>query len=88
MKVLILYRPNTETETTVLEYVREFKHRTGVDLELVDVNTPYGVELAELYDTLRFPALLAVEDNGEFIQSWPDLEKWPPMNELTFYTKG
>lgn len=85
MKAVILYKPNTEKDTQVQGYVREFAHRTGKTLELIDVETPAGIKLAELYDVLQFPALIAVRSDGQLLQVWPELEKWPTMNELTYY---
>ncbi len=85
MKAVILYQPNTESETSVLEYVRDFEKQTSKTLTLVDVDTPDGGEKAQLYDIMRFPALLALNDDGQFIQSWTDRDKWPTFSELSFY---
>ncbi len=87
MKVVILYKPNTETETRVREYVREFEHRASKALELVDAETREGIAMAEVYDILQFPTMLAIENDGQFIQMWPEFERWPTMNELTFYAR-
>lgn len=85
MKVLILYKPNSEHDTPVQAYAREFEHRSGKTLELVDAESVQGVELAKLYDVLQFPTMVATEEDGQFIQAWPELDKWPTMSELTFY---
>lgn len=87
MKALILYKPSSEHDTPVQGYVREFFRRTGKKLELVDVETREGISKAALYDVLQFPTLIAIRDDGEFIEKWPELERWPTMNELTYYTQ-
>jgi hypothetical protein len=87
MKAVILYKPGAETDSQMQEYLREFTHRTGKTIEQIDVTSPRGVELAELYDVQKFPALVAIEDNGTLVDAWPELEKWPTMNELTYYTQ-
>ena len=87
MKTVVLYKPNSEHDTPVQGYVREFAHRTGKTLELIDAESREGVGMAELYDILQFPALVAIRDNGELLQMWPEFKKWPTMNELTYYTK-
>jgi hypothetical protein len=87
MKAVILYKPGAETDSQMQDYLREFTHRTGKTIELIDVTSPRGVELAQLYDVLKYPALIAVEDNGTFVEAWPELDKWPTMNELTYYTQ-
>lgn len=88
MKALILYKPNSEHDTPVQGYVREFLRRTGKGLDLIDAESREGISLAQLYDIVQFPALVAVRDDGEIIEKWPELEKWPTMNELTYYTAG
>lgn len=87
MKAVILYKPNSEHDSPVQAYVREFAHRTGKALELIDAESREGISMAGLYDIVRFPALVAVRDSGELIQTWLEFEKWPTMNELTYYTK-
>ena len=87
MKAVILYRPNTELETSVNEYVREFHRQTNRDIELVDVDGVQGVETAKLYDIMQFPAILVFRNDGQFIQSWIDREKWPTISELSFYNQ-
>lgn len=85
MKAVILYRPNTESETGILEYIRNFEQQTSKQLELVDVDTPSGIELAGLYDIVRFPTIIAINDDGQFIQAWPERDEWPTVSELSFY---
>jgi hypothetical protein len=55
MKVVILYRPNSETERSVQEYVREFSRETGKAITLVDSDSIQGIDMARLYDIMRFP---------------------------------
>ena len=74
MKAVILYKPNTERETSVLEYVREFAHVTG-----------HGIEIAKLYDIMQFPAIVVFKDDGEYIRSWLERDSWPTISELSFY---
>ena len=87
MKAVILYRPNTELETSVNEYVREFKRQTSRSIELVDVDSVQGIEVAKLYDIMQFPAILVFRNDGQFIQSWIDRDKWPTISELSFYNQ-
>lgn len=87
MKAVILYKPMSEHDTPVQGYVREFSHRTGRQLELVDAESPEGIQMSGLYDVLQFPALVAMRDDGQLMQVWPEFDRWPTMNELTFYTR-
>ncbi len=84
MKVVVLYRSNSEHGTSVESYNREFKARTGRELELIDIDTRQGADMAELYGVVRYPAFLAVSDTGELQKLWMD-ESLPLINEVTAY---
>jgi hypothetical protein len=87
MKTVILKRSGTETDTPVEEYVHEFQNRTGKTIEVVEADSPGGVELAELHDIVQFPAILVTEQDGQFVQSWTEFDKWPTVSELSFYNQ-
>ena len=86
MRVTILYRSQSEHERSVLEFERDYNHQTGRDLELVDLNTIEGSNLAELYDIVRYPAILATTDDGALLQLWQG-EILPLMSDVTFYDR-
>lgn len=85
MKVVVLYRSNSEHEQRVLEFEREFERRSGHHLSLVDVNTRDGSATATLYDIMRYPAVLALADDGQVQQQWVG-DSLPLMNEVMYYT--
>jgi hypothetical protein len=87
MKVVILYRNNSEHEQAVREFEHEYTHRTGRQLTLMDVDTKDGAELASLYDIVRYPAVLATTDNGAMLQLWQG-ESLPLMNEVMYYDQS
>ena len=85
MKLLILYRPNSEHSTAVESFVRDFQHQhdTGAKVELLSLNTRDGATTASIYDVMSYPAILALTDEGSVINSWQgDL---PLMDELASY---
>ena len=87
MKVIILHKLNAETDTQLQGYLRDFEQRTGKQIELMDVEGKEGVELAQIYDILQFPAILVREDMGELVQAWSEIDKWPTISELSYYTQ-
>jgi hypothetical protein len=86
MKVVILYRSQTEHESPVLDFERDYRQQTGRDLSLVDLNTKEGSDLAELYDVVRYPAVLAMTNDGALLQLWQG-ELLPLIRDVTFYDK-
>lgn len=85
MRLLILYRPNSEQERTVDTFVRDFQrqHEVGKKIELISVDTREGVEIAKTYDILQFPAILALADDGSALNIW--IGDMPLMNEVAGY---
>ena len=85
--MIILHKLNAETDTQLQGYLRDFEQRTGKQIELMDVEGKEGVELAQIYDILQFPAILVREDMGELVQAWSEIDKWPTISELSYYTQ-
>lgn len=88
MKLLIFYRPNSEHERVVDDFVRDFRreHDAGKKLELLSVDTRDGAATASIYDVLQFPAVLALADNGSVLQSWVGMPL-PLMNDVAGYMR-
>lgn len=88
MRMLMLYRPNSEHAGEAEDYVHEYLTRhPQASLGLVDADSPAGVDMARLHGITNFPAILALRDDGAFLQLWQD-EHLPLMNELDFYQQS
>jgi hypothetical protein len=88
MKVLLVYRPNSEYATHVEEFVREFEHRdSSRHVELIDVDSKEGINIVSLYDIVQYPALLVLTDDGKMVQMWTGTEL-PLMDELASYASS
>lgn len=88
MKVLMLYRPNSEQARMVEEFVHEFERREASRrVELVDIDSRDGSATATLYDVMDHPAILVLSDDGQVIQMWagPQL---PLMDEVASYARS
>lgn len=84
MRVFCLFRPNTDTERSVIELTAEMKRRYNQELECISVDTKEGAQLARVYDILQFPAVVATDSNGAVQKTWDD-GSLPLMNELSYY---
>ena len=84
MRVVVLYRSNSEQERPVLEFEREYNRRTNRTLSLSDVNTRDGASMASLYDIMQFPCVLAIANDGQMVQMWQG-SNLPLINEVTYY---
>jgi hypothetical protein len=90
MKVLILYRPQSEHATTVEMFVRDFEHQHDLgskNIELISVDTRDGAATASLYDIWSFPAILALDMDGRVLNIWQGLPL-PLMDEVAGYVRA
>jgi hypothetical protein len=85
MKVLILYRPQSEYARLVEDYIQRFKSR-GIDaeLEVIDIDSADGKAIASVYDVVQYPAILVVDSDGYLQKNWVG-EQLPLLDELIAY---
>lgn len=85
MRTIILYRPNSEKAGMAEDYKRDFeiKHQDK-KIDLVSLDTVEGSEMAKLYDIVRYPAILAISNDGQLLKVWQDLP-WPVLDEVAAY---
>lgn len=86
MKVVIVSRDRSETTREVNEYLREFKRRTGHDLQVIDPDTREGADLCRLYDIVEYPSVIATDDNNVMLNMWRGVPL-PTMNEVSYYVQ-
>jgi hypothetical protein len=86
MKVVILYRPNSEHGRAVESFVRDFeaRHNSG-KIEVINVDSRDGASTASLYDVMQYPAILALRDDGSMLRMWQG-GALPLMDEVAYYT--
>lgn len=85
MKIVILYRSNSEHERRVLDFQRDFRQLTNKEIELLDVDSVEGSQTAALYDVLAFPTVLAVANDGVLQHHWDGSETMPLIGEVSYY---
>jgi hypothetical protein len=88
MKVLVLYRPNSQHGRVVEEFIHDFQacHRED-RLEALSIDTRDGSATASLYDIMQYPAILIVQGNGSVQKTWEG-EHLPLMDEVAAYARA
>lgn len=84
MKAVMLYRPNTELARQAEVFAHDFKRIKGYDVELIDLNTRPGADMARLYDVMQYPSVLVIRDDGQLIKCWQG-DQLPLMSEVASY---
>lgn len=88
MKVLVLYRPESEHASAVESFLRDLERRhvlASEQLNILNLDSREGAEAAKLYDVVEYPAILAVDDFGSIIRSWQG-EHLPLLDDIAGYT--
>lgn len=88
MKVVVLYRPNSDHSRTVEEFVGNLERRNRnakSKVELVNIDTKDGWTTASLYDIVQYPAILAIKNDGQLLKEWHG-NTMPLLNEVSYYT--
>lgn len=84
MRLLILYRPNSEHGRITEDFIREYKNRYNSGLDIEDVDSREGIATATLYDVVQYPAILVLSSDGSAQKVWQGTE-FPLMDEVASY---
>jgi len=86
MRLIFLYRPNSEHGRAVEMFIQDYKYRHGDSrIEILDIDSREGGAMATLYDIVRYPAILALSNDGSVLQMWQG-DALPLMDEVASYT--
>lgn len=88
MKVLVLYRPNSEFARPIEEFVRGLQTVHNLNehqLEVLDYDSREGAAMASMYDLMTQPAILIIGNDGGYVKHWEGAEL-PLMDEVAGYT--
>jgi hypothetical protein len=84
MKVVIISGEGKDYSRKVTDFAREFKRRNGREVEIVSPYTMDGERMARAYGIVEYPTILALKDDGGFVQMWRG-EALPTIDEVTGY---
>jgi len=87
MKIIVLYHPRSDHSRTVEDFARDFSTQMAHDLELVSLESRDGAAMATMYDIVRYPAIVALDNSGGVMKIWEG-PVMPLMNELAYYTQS
>lgn len=84
MKVVVVYKYESDHAREVLDYLRDFSRQTGHMIEERDPETPDGASFCRVYDIVEYPTILALSDDGQLQNMWRG-RPLPTISEVSFY---
>ncbi len=84
MRVVIIWRDDTDYARTIIDWLRDFEHRTGKVPESLSPDEPEGESLCRAYDIVEYPTIVALDNDGSLLQMWRGPEM-PRIGDVSYY---
>ena len=86
MLAYIIYKKNSDHQRRVEEYVTMFqKIHPQTHINLVEADSLQGISFINLYQIIKYPTVLILRENGEYVNGWLDNDELPLMDEVFSY---
>jgi len=86
MRVVVLYREQTDYARPVIDFLHDFKQQTGHDLEILDPDSSEGMLFCDTYGIVDYPTIIATSDDGVMQNTWNGLPL-PTISEVSYYVQ-
>jgi len=86
MRVVVIYKEETDYARQVTDYMRDFERQTGHVLETMNPESGEGISFTGTYDIMEFPTVVALSDDGRLQNQWRGLPL-PTINEVSYYVQ-
>ena len=86
MRVVVIYKELNDYTRTVTDFLRDFEHQTGHELETMDPDTVEGTLYCETYGIVNYPTIIATSDDGAMQNTWDGLPL-PTISEVSYYVQ-
>ena len=84
MRVVVIYKEETDYARQVTDYMRDFLRQTGHELETMNPESAEGISFTGTYDIMEFPTVVALSDDGRLQNMWRGLPL-PTISEVSYY---
>lgn len=84
MRIVVVYRDESEHGREVSDYLRDFERQTGHLLETIDPDSREGSTFCSTYDIVEYPSIAALSDGGELQTMWRGVPL-PTISEVSYY---
>lgn len=84
MKLILVYKEQSDHARAVTDFLREYEFRTHSQPQLIDPETPDGAQFCRTYDVVEYPSVLVTTDDGVLQHLWRGVPL-PLISELEGY---
>lgn len=84
MRVVMVYKEESDYARQVIDFLRDVKRQTGHDIEVLNPETREGESFCRTYDIVEYPTMLALDDGGRMQNIWRGLPT-PTISETSYY---
>jgi hypothetical protein len=83
MKAYLIFNRNTPSQRRVDDMAKKLEE-ADVEAELMDADSPRGIQFVEDYDVMGRPALALIREDGSPVQIWQGEENLPTVSEVAY----
>jgi hypothetical protein len=84
MRVVVVYKEQSDHARAVLDFLRDFQHQTGHELQTLDPDSVEGELFCRAYDIVEYPTVIALSDDSVMQNTWVGVPL-PTISEVSFY---
>ena len=84
MRVVVIYKRESDYGREVSEYLTDFTRQTGHELETMNPDTREGADFCRTYDIVEYPTIIALDPNGALQNLWRG-RPLPTISEVSYY---
>ncbi len=83
MVAYVLYNRDSDNERPAADLVKRLGSER-VEAELLDADSPRGIQLAQNYEIFNRPAVVLVKDDGTPLETWQGMESLPSPADVAY----
>jgi hypothetical protein len=86
MKVVIVYKSESDHARSVLDFLRDFERQTGHVLQTMEPDSAEGEAFCRAYDIVEYPTVIALSDASVMQNTWSGTPL-PTISEVSYYVQ-
>lgn len=84
MRVVVVWREESDYARSVIEWLHDCERRLGAGPESLSPDEPGGESLCKAYGIVEYPSIVALDDDGRLIQMWRGRDL-PRIDDVAYY---